>query len=113
MYHGIDDLGGATSVAPETFDAQMQVLAESGRPVLSLDAWLDGGMAEDAVIVTFDDAFTSFADVALPILSRHGFPAIVYVPTGGSAAARTGPAAIRPGAPSSAGTRWPRCRGIW
>ncbi|MBF9033170.1 polysaccharide deacetylase family protein [Rhodobacterales bacterium HKCCE2091] len=82
MYHSISDAGGPTSIPPATFDWQMAALAASGVPVLSLDDLLAPGAPERAVAITFDDAFQDFARTAWPILSRHGFPATVYVPTG-------------------------------
>jgi len=33
------------------------------------------------VLITFDDAFADFADNAVPVLKRHGFSALVFVPT--------------------------------
>jgi len=34
------------------------------------------------IVVTFDDGTADFADHALPILERHGVPAVLYVATG-------------------------------
>jgi peptidoglycan/xylan/chitin deacetylase (PgdA/CDA1 family) len=36
----------------------------------------------DTIVLTFDDAFTDFADVAYPILAEHSLPVTVFVPTG-------------------------------
>jgi peptidoglycan/xylan/chitin deacetylase (PgdA/CDA1 family) len=64
----------------------MQVLADLGRRSLRLSefiVWHQGtnGGVDDGVLITFDDAFEDFAQVAAPILKRHGFSALVFVPT--------------------------------
>jgi O-antigen biosynthesis protein len=89
MYHSI-----ATSaarrfarfvVSPADFAAQMDHLAAEGyQPITARD--LARGLATDdrparPVVLTFDDAFTDFATVVMPILQKHGFPATLYVPT--------------------------------
>jgi peptidoglycan/xylan/chitin deacetylase (PgdA/CDA1 family) len=65
---------------------QMQTLAEMGRRSLRLSEFMDwhegtNGDANHGVLITFDDAFEDFATVAAPILKRHGFSALVFVPT--------------------------------
>jgi peptidoglycan/xylan/chitin deacetylase (PgdA/CDA1 family) len=54
--------------------------------VLTLGAALErlasaGGAQESAVVVTFDDGTADFAEVAVPILARHGVPATLYLAT--------------------------------
>ncbi len=76
-YHRADE--------PEPFARQMEYLAAHYR-VVSVPrvlAVLDGGppLPPRALLVTFDDAYRSFAEVAWPILCRHGFPATLFVPT--------------------------------
>jgi peptidoglycan/xylan/chitin deacetylase (PgdA/CDA1 family) len=85
-YHSISDAGGPTSIPPAVFAAQMQVLADLGRRTLRLNEFIDwhqgtNGDTGDGVLITFDDAFEDFARVAAPILQRHGFSALVFVPT--------------------------------
>lgn len=73
-----------TSVA--TFQKQLATIAKSYR-FASLAEALDvlGGREsneQDLCVVTFDDAYRSFLDHALPVLQRLGVPAVVYVPSG-------------------------------
>ena len=85
-YHSISEAAGPTSIPPDVFAAQMQVLADLGRRSLRLSEFIDwhqgtNGGADDDVLITFDDAFEDFAQVAAPMLKRHGFSALVFVPT--------------------------------
>jgi peptidoglycan/xylan/chitin deacetylase (PgdA/CDA1 family) len=85
-YHSISEAGGPTSIPPAIFATQLQVLADLGRRSLRLGEFIDwhqgtNGGADDGVLITFDDAFDDFAQVAAPILQRHGFSALVFVPT--------------------------------
>ena len=78
-YHSLDDSGSVISVRPELFIRQMEELAGSGIKVVRL-AELRSSSAP-AVALTFDDGFQNFADVAVPALTRHGFPATVFLVT--------------------------------
>lgn len=85
MYHSVSAVGGATAIPSAVFAMQMRVLAESGLPVLDMDQWLAareaGHLPPRSVVITFDDGFQDFADVAWPEMSRYGFRPIVYLPT--------------------------------
>ena len=85
-YHSISDFGGPTSIPPAVFADQMRVLSDLGRRSLRLSEfirWHEGCETgeDESVLITFDDAFEDFARVAAPILQRHGFSALMFVPT--------------------------------
>jgi peptidoglycan/xylan/chitin deacetylase (PgdA/CDA1 family) len=84
-YHSISEAGGPTSIPPAVFANQMQVLADMGRRGVRLDEFLAWHEGDDShagdVLITFDDGFEDFAKVAAPILQRHGFSALMFVPT--------------------------------
>jgi peptidoglycan/xylan/chitin deacetylase (PgdA/CDA1 family) len=70
------------AVSPERLDQQVRHLLERGYvPATFTRAVLDAPAAR-TLAVTFDDAFRSVRDVALPVLRRLGVPATVFVPTG-------------------------------
>jgi peptidoglycan/xylan/chitin deacetylase (PgdA/CDA1 family) len=90
IYHRVGGGSGTeVDLAPELFDEQIAWLADSGR-VVTLDHALDmlatpasesSPRAGDPVVVTFDDGTADLADVATPILVRHGVPGTVYLAT--------------------------------
>ncbi|QEC49140.1 glycosyltransferase [Baekduia soli] len=77
---------GIVSTTPQGFARQMRWLARSGRAVGLADvlAARTGGapLRRGAVLVTFDDAYTDFRDVAWPVLRAHGIRPVLFVPTG-------------------------------
>lgn len=81
-YHAIDAAGSPISVDPATFDAHVRWLASGAVRVLPLADLPGSPESDDAVAVTFDDALTSFVELAWPRLREHGVPVTVFVPTG-------------------------------
>jgi peptidoglycan/xylan/chitin deacetylase (PgdA/CDA1 family) len=87
-YHKVNDLWPNPITLPtRTFERQMSLLAELGYQPVSLEAvldhYLDGApLPRKAVLITFDDGYRDNLDNAAPILLRHGYPAVIFVPTG-------------------------------
>jgi len=86
-FHSISSAAGPTCIPPATFREQMRLLADSGLPVVALQdvgRWRRGEttLPARAVVLTFDDAFTDFAESAQPELAARGWPATLFVPTG-------------------------------
>ncbi len=75
-YHGVK------AECAAGFARQMRQLARWARVVRA--DWTGDGVADGrpVVAITFDDAFVSVLDHALPILASHGFPCTIFVPTG-------------------------------
>ena len=88
MYHKVNDRpDNPISVPIGLFDEQMAVLRELGYQVVSLDAVLDHvagvrPLPPGAVLITFDDGYRDILENALPVLRRHGYPAVIFVPIG-------------------------------
>ena len=88
MYHGlVTDKHPSewTQLPVETFERQMQYIAEHCHPV-SLDEavdYLDGKseLPDNPVVVTFDDGYHSNYSLGHPILTKHKIPATVFVTT--------------------------------
>lgn len=101
-YHSISEAAGPTSIPVETFRMQMASLAAEGYASMTLQDFLDwrgGGAADRRVLITFDDAFLDFREAAHPILSRHTFTSVVFVPTRRLGAAEAWDGADNPARP--------------
>ena len=75
----------SVSATPEVFTRQMEHLARFYR-VVSMPEVLEAvekeaPLPKRAVLITFDDAYADFADIAWPILKRFRLPATMFVPT--------------------------------
>jgi peptidoglycan/xylan/chitin deacetylase (PgdA/CDA1 family) len=85
-YHSISASDGPTSTPLDIFAMQMRVLAETGYRSLTVDeflAWRGGARFDGPrVLITFDDGFEDFASGAAPIMRKHGFTGLNFVPTG-------------------------------
>ncbi|MCX4760892.1 polysaccharide deacetylase family protein [Streptomyces sp. NBC_01275] len=91
MYHAVaaepNDATRALSVTPEAFAGQLAVIADRGlTPLTTADLaarWRAGRpLPARPVLLTFDDGYEGVHRHALPVLTRHGFPATLFVSTG-------------------------------
>lgn len=93
MYHSISDDPQAdvspyykTTTSPKAFENQLQLLNAAGYKSVRLDQAariLKAGRAlpDRTVVITFDDGFRDFYDLAFPLLKRHGHTATMFLPT--------------------------------
>src|SRR5213592_2427699 len=88
MYHKVNDLPENPLTMPvSVFDEQMDQVRELGYTVVGLDAVLAhyaGGvpLPPKAVLITFDDGYHDNLDNAAEVLTKYGYPAVLFVPIG-------------------------------
>lgn len=76
----------ATTVNEKTFEEQMKYLKVNGYHVITMDAFFEfldfrRQIPPKSVVITADDGWRSFYDIAYPILKKHGYPATLFVYT--------------------------------
>lgn len=91
MYHSVSENPTAAtrrlSVDPGALDRQVAFLAQNGYTGMTFSHLADAlavgkPLPEKPVVLTFDDGYADFAQVAWPILRSHDFPATVFVTSG-------------------------------
>ncbi|MHB1926790.1 MAG: glycosyltransferase [Leptospirillum sp.] len=88
MYHRIADDPGTDilSVTPFAFFEQMRWLKEEGYTVLPVTEAIwrleSGTLPTGSVCLTFDDGYRDNFTEAFPVLSRHGYSAMIFPVTG-------------------------------
>ena len=89
-WHGVSNLDEhfwrpGLYITPQLFRRRLEILADLGCSVLSLDDALArlwaGDLPPRSVVITFDDGFNDFAAHAVPMLKEFGFPASLYLTT--------------------------------
>jgi peptidoglycan/xylan/chitin deacetylase (PgdA/CDA1 family) len=99
MYHAIggsEERPSCFVVPLQRFQRQMRWLKWRGYAVISLSTLIAHRAAGTlpparAVVITFDDGFADNHRHALPVLREHGFPATVFVVSGGIGATASWP----------------------
>jgi hypothetical protein len=88
LYHRLSAGNDPYTVAPATFDDEMQRLHDLGFEAITLDQYVGFMRGENEqlpprpILITFDDAVASSWEHADPVLARYGWSAAMYVPTG-------------------------------
>jgi len=85
MYHRIVDRDRSLDGLPlETFAAQMRWLRAHCEPIAPeaiVERARDGGRRRPAVLVTFDDGYRDYHDLAYPVLRELAIPALLFLAT--------------------------------
>ncbi len=81
-YHAVsEDWTSDISVTPAALEKQLTYLLRRGYRGARFSEAVINPYAGRTVVVTFDDAYRSVLELALPILDRLGLPGTVFVPT--------------------------------
>lgn len=81
-YHAVsEDWPTEFAVAPRQLRSQVRFLIRRGYRPATLSAALKQPPAGKTLVITFDDAYASVLEKALPVLAPLGAPATVFVPT--------------------------------
>jgi peptidoglycan/xylan/chitin deacetylase (PgdA/CDA1 family) len=92
MYHALSPACtsgfGRWTLSPELFESHLGYLSQEGYRAISVAELAErrrhGALdpAARLIVLTFDDAYADFLNVALPALRRYGMTATLFVPTG-------------------------------
>src|SRR5919206_214436 len=88
MYHKVNDRpGNPVTVPVSLFDEQMAQLREFGYRPVGLEEVIAHyveakPLPPGATLITFDDGYRDNLENALPVLRKHGYPAVLFVPIG-------------------------------
>lgn len=81
-YHAISDRWDSSlAVTTDGIEAQLEMLRQRGYVGATFSQAMAGLGDAPVVAITFDDAYLSVLERALPVLDRFGYPATVFVPT--------------------------------
>src|SRR5678815_227388 len=86
-YHSIDNSNSVISISTATFQRHIECLAQMKVRGISLREAVEhrahfGCWPDSSAVLTFDDGFGNFYEVAWPVLATHGFTATVFLVSG-------------------------------
>ncbi|MDT3425974.1 biofilm PGA synthesis lipoprotein PgaB [Paenibacillus forsythiae] len=85
MYHHLSRKPPKPSIlSVDRFEGQMKLLKQEGYNVITMDQYRrfmlgNGRIPDNAVLLTFDDGYESFYELAFPILRKYGYTAVDFV----------------------------------
>ncbi|GIP15569.1 hypothetical protein J40TS1_12110 [Paenibacillus montaniterrae] len=84
MYHDFGYSGNPSIINAEVFDDQMRALSENNFNVITMEQYVDYmegkiELPEKSVLITFDDGYSDFYEIAYPILQQYQFPATNFI----------------------------------
>lgn len=85
MYHRILDDSNVEGLTADIFRKQMKIIKKNFLPMTLKDllsAHEQGRVPANAIVITFDDGYADFAEVAFPILEAEAVPVTLFVTTG-------------------------------
>lgn len=81
-YHAVSDNWHADlSIPPDELERQLSALVKAGWRGVTFAEAVAAPPARRTLAVTFDDGYRSVLELGLPVLSKLGLPATVFVPT--------------------------------
>ena len=97
-YHNISDSGiDRWAISPLLFESEMNWLAEQEYRGVSLKEFYKDIEREKVFILTFDDGYKDFYDIAMPILDKLKFKATIFIVSGlAGSFARWRPVVLQP-----------------
>ncbi len=87
LYHHVaEDTPPSTTTSPADFDAHLRYLRDNEFTVIALDTMIENlrsgqPLPDKAVVITFDDGYSSIFDTAFPMLESYGYPFTLFLST--------------------------------
>jgi peptidoglycan/xylan/chitin deacetylase (PgdA/CDA1 family) len=83
-YHRVDNVDNFMTIHPDDFERQLQYLYNQGYTSVTLDEVAnyfqgEGELPAKPIVITFDDGYEDNQRVAVPLLRKYGFKAIIFV----------------------------------
>lgn len=88
MYHHLEVNPTKDSIiTPQLLDEQLDALLKSGFEIITMDQYVDfmlhgKQVPDNAVLLTFDDGYSSFYELAYPVFAKHKVAATSFVMAG-------------------------------